>query len=65
MAHVDTLLDFDSPSLSSTHLQTTVANDRPVSVMDPFSATYEVRFCRQRSSLLWTPALRLDVGPMR
>jgi len=41
MADVDTLLDFDSPSLSSSHQ--TATNDDVVTLMhDPFSDNYQV-----------------------
>jgi len=41
MADVDTLLDFDSPSLTSAH-QTAGNDASAVSLMDPFSADYQV-----------------------
>jgi len=49
MADVDTLLDFDSPSLSSAHQAasyTAAADDKSASVMDPFSPdNFQVKLC--------------------
>jgi len=46
MAGIDTLLDFDSPSLQATHQSSSfaTANVSSDSMMDPFSVNYEVCF---------------------
>jgi len=45
MASVDSLLDFDGPSLQPTRQSSSFATDNvnSVSLMDPFSANYQVR----------------------